>query len=122
MADFKAEAGKKISEFISDITKLQVTTVTGDLQVNVIMSGNKVDFTKVLTEMSTVPAAGQTSKVKIIASSMIDFDSDVVQYVSAGLNQQEQELVKIHNEAVKNSTEARKAALQSLVSVVNGIL
>lgn len=112
----------KITKFINDITTLEVTTVSGDVAASVIVDPNtkKVDFAKIWSQLT--PAAGQPTTLLLIASTKIDFDKDVTQYVKADLTEGEKELVKLHNEAVKNSSDARKAAIESVVSIAKELM
>ena len=105
---------EKAENFINDITTLEVTTLTGDLSTKVVVDTgdkNKIDFQKILDSLA--PADGSDSTIDIVAATKIDFDSDVVQYVQRNANP---ELVKLHDNAIKNSQEARSAFLKALLS------
>ena len=104
----------KAENFINDITTLEVTTLTGNLSTSVIVdpdNNNKIDFQKILDNLT--PAEGTQSTISVVAATKIDFDNDVIQYVQKGANS---DLVKLHDNAIKNSQEARSAFLNALLS------
>ena len=106
----------KIKEFVGDISKLEVTTLTGNLETSVIVDANdsgKINFQNIMDNLS--PADGAPSTVKIVASSKIDFDKDVVQYVQENADPV---LVELHHEAVKSSQEARAAFVNAIIDMI----
>mmetsp|Transcript_2422 Transcript_2422/g.3557 ORF Transcript_2422/g.3557 Transcript_2422/m.3557 type:complete len:119 (-) Transcript_2422:516-872(-) len=108
----------KAENFIDDITTLEVTTLTGNLSTKVIVdpnNGNKIDFQKILDTLA--PADGTESEINVVAATKIDFDNDVVQYVQKGAKP---DLVRLHDNAIKNSQEARSAFLNAMLSFKPG--
>lgn len=117
---FKDKAIKYLDKLVDDITTLQVTTISGEVTIDsiTIVTGNdkKIDFKKILEMIGGAGAA--TAKIKLIASTLVDFDNDVVQYYGSSLSEEEKSMLSLHTEAVKNASEARKAAVESFLSII----
>jgi hypothetical protein len=117
MATVLEKLQEKVANFVNDVTTLEVTTVSGSIGVDVILSADKtkIDFNKIWDQMGA--AAGGAGKLTLVATTKVDFDKDVKQYIKDNLIDSDKELVALHNAAVKSSAEARKAAVESLVSI-----
>lgn len=123
MSKLKTDAETKLEKFINDVTKLQVTTLSGNLTIDKLAftDGNekKIDFREFIDKL--VGDITEASKFEVVATTNVDFDKDVVQFVKANLSDEEIELLEFHRKSVVNSTEARRAAIESLFSIFKGI-
>ena len=138
------EVGKSIEDGISDLTSLDVVTITGTINIKTDSAGN------------TTPAAGQTaagtdggnpdvkpsspqepkplqlqelhkdlmnqvvsakSDFSVLAFTHIDMDADSTNYVRSDLSAEDAALVHAHNEMVKTAQETRMGAIRMLMEM-----
>lgn len=122
MADqkWKDEANGKLTNFIKDITTLEVVTLSGNLTVGDIkLTGDeKIDFKKVMDSIKG-KVKGE-SAINIVAATNIDIDKDIQQFVKEGMSTEEKELFQMHVQAIQYAQEARKATFEMLLSLVRG--
>jgi len=117
---WKDEANTKLTNFIKDITTLEVVTLSGNLTVGdiKITGDEKIDFNKI---MQTIKGkATGDSEINIVAATNIDIDKDIQQFVKEGMSTEEKELFQMHVQAVKYAQEARRATFEMLLSLVRG--
>ena len=104
----------KIDEALTDLTTLDVVTVSGD--ITLIMKGDRYLKPK---EIVSTYFNKANAKVKIKAFYHVDFDQDTVQFVADDLGEGDL-LYKVHNEAIASAKHSRQAMLNFVKEVVEG--
>lgn len=106
---------EKIKEFVGDVSKLQVTTLTGNLKLDVILADDEgnIQFKSILKNLKG--SENKPSSIEIVATTEVDFDKDVVQYVQKGT---ESALLDLHNKTVVSSQEARAAFVKAIIDFI----
>lgn len=114
----------KLDNFTKDVSKLTVTTLTGTINISDVTVGTggaaKVDFGKI---QDIIKANAADTKITVIATTEIDLDGDVTQFVNTPptdelLFASRKELLALHNESLKHSAEARKAAFEAIFAII----
>jgi hypothetical protein len=114
----------KLANFTKDVSKLTVTTVTGTIEISDVTVGTgtsaKVDFGKI---QDIIKANNSNTKITVIATTEIDLDGDVTQFVNTPPTDQllfasRKELLALHNESLQHSAEARKAAFEAIFTII----
>ena len=93
---------------IQDLTTLTVVTYTGDIQVD--FAGGKLDLEALEPKATDLHVAAMTQ---------ISLDTDISQVRSG--DEQPEELIALHETAVKTAIEARAAVVKMLADVVTSL-
>jgi hypothetical protein len=119
------EIFNKLKDVAADLTTLEVTTLSGDITMifdsKTENGGTKHAFKdkdalmNMMAEQSKLSA--EDSKVYIVAYSRTDFDQDTVNFVKAGLSDDDRKLYQLHLESIKAAQEARSGFLKMLVGL-----
>lgn len=107
----------KISDAAVDFTELEVMTFTGNVNGLVNTSG-KIDWGSLLQKAAT---ATDGSTLHLVAATKLQLDGDSFHYRTNAKPEQVarlDELLKLHDESVRNSAEAR----QSLITFMSDSL
>lgn len=108
----------KIGDVIADAAALDVTTFTGDFtyQANSIINNgaDKAEISNVLRKM----ALKSQTDIQLVAHTSVKIDADVSTIVKKNLTETDRELLKLHQEMITASREARR----SIISMVTDLL
>ena len=110
--------GGKIAEFFEDLSSLDVTTYTGDVDVSGSGSGDTPDLQEVFELIQNHTAS---AKLRLVAHTHIAFDKDAVNFVASDLTPGESALVTAHKELVTASMEGRVAMITALKGFIPGL-
>lgn len=118
--EVQQQAEGRLKQMISDITSLEVVTLSGDVTfADLRVEPDKpVNFQKIMQELHGNP--NMASSVKLVAATKFEFDKDVLQFVKENMTREEKELFMIHIEAIQNAQLARRAIMEALLNVVKG--
>ena len=103
---------EKIDTAASDLTTMEVVTMTGDFR-NVIDLGRKDGAKFKIKDMidNLSQADNVQGDVQLMAFTHIDFDYDTVTFVKKGRSQQDRDLFELHQSTVNSTQMARRAFL-----------
>lgn len=114
----------KVQTVAEDLTTLEVTTLTGDINLLLKEEGEgdnqTFKFVKKDALMKLIgdnAKLGENSKISIVAYSSIDLDQDAVNFVKANMSDGEIKLYQLHLDSIKASQEARAGFLKFLVGL-----
>lgn len=118
----KLSVGDKLTKIFNDVTTLDVTTLTGNITIEDFNiqkdEDGKINFKEIANSISN-GLTTEDSNIELVATTHIDFDNDVVQFVKKGLQENETALINLHTNMVKNSAEARSAMVESILKLKN---
>jgi len=105
-----------IEKFFTDLTTLDVVTLTGKINLTV---ANVSNFEDILENLKTTAV----SEVKVLAVSHHQIDSDAVMFVKGDLDQvNEKPLLAMHQETVKAAQEMRNKVVEMVANAITGII
>jgi len=114
----------KISDAAVDFTELEVMTFTGNVNGLVNTTG-KIDWSALLQKAATSTTT-DGSTLHLVAATKLQLDGDSFHYRTNAKPEQIarlDELLKLHDESVRNSAEARQALItfmsDSLIKLTN---
>lgn len=119
MSDLKDIFSKMVDNLnkaATDLTTLQVTTISGDISHHITDSGS-LDFTNAIAELKE--KNGKTNaQLKIVAATHIDFDHDSFHFVKKNLTKEEKELLENHTRMIAQAQEARATLFSFMQNVL----
>jgi len=108
----------KLGDALDDLTSLEVTTFTGNfsIEATTLISDkqNKFKIKNILNQLTT----NNNTNLKLVAYTRIEMDADVSTIVKSDLSESDTELLKLHNEMLQSSREARKAAIKMVTNLI----
>ena len=123
MGDLLQSLKSGLTNFVNDITNLDVMTLTGVIEVQT--SGQQLDLSETYKALATatqpVPGAGgatTSAAVNVVAFTHIDLDKDTVHFVKSSLTDAEQPLLTSHMDMLKSALEARQAFIDTVKDIV----
>lgn len=111
---------EELGNAIQDLTTLDVTTLSGDVNQVINSQTGKFDLKYAMDELTKTDSKLR-GKVYIVATTHIDVDQDSVNFVKNNLSDDEKSLVKAHLEAIKAAQEARHSFLKFAKEFITGI-
>ena len=111
---------EELGNAIQDLTTLDVTTLSGDVNQVINSDTGKFDLKYAMDELTKTDSQLQ-GKVYIVATTRIDVDQDSVNFVKNGLTPDEKSLVDAHLEAIKAAQEARHSFLNFAKEFITGL-
>lgn len=106
----------KLLEFVQDITTLDVVTYSGELKLTPGDIGDTVTPESILNALKG--KIKEDSVLELVASTRIDIDSDVLQFISSNTSPHFANLVEQHAETVRASQEARRQMAAMIANAV----
>lgn len=108
---------KTISDAAGDLSSLNVTTVSGDVDKVIKGTDKKLNF----EELSKSLNATGTNKVnaKLVAHTHIKFDQDTFLFVRDMKDDNDRELFQLHLQAIESANKARMSFLHMLKEIVD---
>ncbi|CAM2011154.1 hypothetical protein [Acanthopleuribacter pedis] len=107
-----------LEAMISDITTLDVVTLTGDIDVTLNQQADAggaadpaetITFQDILKNIQAVKSQG----LNAVAVTHIEVDMDTALFVKDNLTPQQQNLLTLHNQSVEQARNARHAFIQA---------
>lgn len=109
----------KIGEVLDDLTTLDVTTLSGDIQQCIDTESGKYDLTKALSRLATSDTT-LDGEIYVVATTHVSVDMDAIMFVKKDLTDDEKALVTAHQKAVGTAQEARNSFLHFAKSFITG--
>jgi hypothetical protein len=118
-------ANKNISDYIDDLSSLDVVTLTGNLTIRVDELSGKdggerskpLRFSQIMRQLEgNILKKG--SEITALAATHVSMDRDTVTFVKENLTPEETAYLKFHNETVKAAGLARSAMASGIVKLL----
>lgn len=123
--DFIKNAIDKLNAAVTDLSTIEVTTISGDvskiLKEDTTHPGtykfpNKAEILNILGG----PNQGVGGNIYLVAYTNIDIDQDTINFVKKDLSDSEKALYEVHINSLKAAQEARAGFLKMLAGLVGG--
>lgn len=111
---------EELGNAIQDLTTLDVTTLSGDVNQVINQETGKFDLKYAMEELTKADSQLR-GEVYIVATTHIDVDQDSVNFVKNELTEDEKSLVATHMESIKAAQEARHAFLNFAKEFITGL-
>lgn len=118
------EIFNKLKDVAADLTTLEVTTISGDISLLLDKkTENNKDTYSFKDKDALVDLLGKNavpkpeSNIYIVAYSRTDFDQDTINFVKAGLSDDDRKLYQLHLDSIKAAQEARSGFLKMLAGL-----
>jgi hypothetical protein len=116
---------KSITDYISDLSSLDVVTLTGNLTIKVSdLSGDAGDgtgkplrFSQMMRQLEG-NILKRDSEITALAATHVSMDRDTVTFVKENLTPEEAAYLSFHNETVKAAGLARSAMASGIVKLL----
>jgi len=114
-----SEIAQDILDGITDLTTLDVVTITGTINItSSIEEDDTLDFQKLHKNLMSEVKVGGAAQFNVLALTHIEIDCDSTNFVKSNLSGEEMPLVTAHNEMVKTAQETRIGIVKMLGDLI----
>lgn len=122
MSDSATTLGTKIQEFVTDVTTLDVLTLTGDITLVTDSAydeaAKKFNWDTMFKGIAEKLKTAAASELEVVAYTHAEWDLDSVNFVKRDLNAAQSNLVAAHNAAVESAQKSRFEAVKIIAGLV----